>query len=157
MGGSPEINQYLQWAKRELAKKHHIHLQHVKVSDISESIARLLAEKTANRNQGGSIDLLWINGENFKSLKDNQMLHGPFVESLPNWQLVDQSLPVTLDFTEPTLGLEAPWGMGQLVFIHDQSEIKNPPKSFHELKQYAQQHPNRITYPKPPEFHGVSF
>ncbi|WP_070963075.1 ABC transporter substrate-binding protein [Vibrio sonorensis] len=156
-GGSQTINEYLRWAGNELSKEYGVTLKHVKVTDIAETTTRLIAEKAAGKNSGGSVDMVWINGENFKSMKSNQLLHGPFVNQLPSWQLVDKSLPVDSDFSVPTEGLEAPWGVGQLVFIHDESTLNNPPASFAELLSYAQAYPNRISYPKPPQFHGTSF
>ncbi|AUI86021.1 ABC transporter substrate-binding protein [Vibrio azureus] len=156
-GGSPEVNRYLSWVGQQVKQRYNVTLHHVKVTDIAETASRLVAEKIANKNQNGSVDMVWINGENFKSMKDNQLLQGPFVESLPNWHYVDKSLPVTMDFSEPTEGLEAPWGIGQLVFIHDQETLNNPPNSYSEMLNYAKAFPNRLTYPKPPEFHGTSF
>lgn len=156
-GGSQEINNYLRWANSQLQQQHGVTLKHVKVTDIAETTARLIAEKAAGKNNGGSVDMVWINGENFKSMKSNKLLFGPFVDKLPSWQYVDQSLPVDSDFSVPTDGLEAPWGVGQLVFIHDTQKLNNPPASFSELLSYAKAYPNRITYPKPPAFHGTSF
>ncbi len=156
-GGSQEINRYIQWAGKELKDRYNVTLNHVKVTDIAETTTRLLAEKAAGKNTGGSVDMVWINGENFKSMKDNQLLFGPFVEQLPSWQYVDKTLPVDVDFSEPTNGLEAPWGVGQLVFIHDKMTLNNPPASFSEMLSYAKAFPNRLTYPRPPEFHGTSF
>lgn len=156
-GGSQEINRYIQWAGKELKDRYNVTLNHVKVTDIAETTTRLLAEKAARKNTGGSVDMVWINGENFKSMKDNQLLFGPFVELLPSWQYVDKTLPVDVDFSEPTNGLEAPWGVGQLVFIHDKMTLNNPPESFSEMLSYAKAFPNRLTYPRPPEFHGTSF
>lgn len=156
-GGSQEINRYIQWAGNELKSRYNVSLNHVKVTDISETTTRLIAEKAAAKNSGGSVDMVWINGENFKSMKDNQLLFGPFVEGLPNWQYVDKTLPVDVDFSEPTEGLEAPWGVGQLVFIHDTETLNNPPHSFVEMLNYAKAFPNRLSYPRPPEFHGTSF
>ncbi|MBR9788923.1 MAG: ABC transporter substrate-binding protein [Vibrionaceae bacterium] len=156
-GGSQEINRYIQWAGKELKSRYNVTLNHVKVTDISETTTRLIAEKAAGKNSGGSVDMVWLNGENFKSMKDNQLLYGPFVDALPNWQYVDRTLPVDVDFSEPTDGLEAPWGVGQLVFIHDTENLNNPPHSFAEMLSYANAFPNRLTYPRPPEFHGTSF
>ncbi len=156
-GGSQEINRYIQWAGKELKDRYNVTLNHVKVTDIAETTTRLLAEKAAGKNTGGSVDMVWINGENFKSMKDNQLLFGSFVEQLPSWQYVDKTLPVDVDFSEPTNGLEAPWGVGQLVFIHDKMTLNNPPESFSEMLSYAKAFPNRLTYPRPPEFHGTSF
>jgi putative thiamine transport system substrate-binding protein len=156
-GGSQEINRYLQWANSQLQSQYGVTLQHVKVTDIAETTTRLIAEKAAGKNSGGSVDMVWINGENFKSMKDNQLLFGPFTTQLPNWQYVDKTLPIDVDFSEPTDGLEAPWGVGQLVFIHDKLKLNNPPNSFSEMLSYAKAFPNRLSYPRPPEFHGTSF
>ena len=156
-GGSQEVNRYIQWAASELKTQYGIKLKHVKVSDISKTTAKLVAEKTAGKNTHGSVDMVWINGENFKSMKDQQLLLGPFVSQIPNWKFVDKSLPIDVDFSEPTEGLEAPWGVGQLVFIHDKTKLNNPPLSFSEMLSYAQAYPKRLTYPKPPSFHGTSF
>ncbi|MGD8119634.1 ABC transporter substrate-binding protein [Vibrio sp. TRT 2004] len=156
-GGSQEINRYIQWANSQLQSQYGVTLQHVKVTDIAETTSRLIAEKAAGKNSGGSVDMVWINGENFKSMKDNQLLFGPFTTRLPNWQYVDKTLPIDVDFSEPTEGLEAPWGVGQLVFIHDKLKLNNPPTSFNEMLSYANAFPNRLSYPRPPEFHGTSF
>lgn len=156
-GGSQEINDYLRWADRQLQHQYGVQLKHVKVADIAETTQRLLAEKTAGKDQNGSVDLVWINGENFQSMKKGDLLYGPFVDTLPNWQRVDKNLPVTEDFTEPTNGLEAPWGVGQLVFIHDTQTLSNPPRSFAELLSLAKAFPGKISYPQPPQFHGSSF
>ncbi|MCL9782038.1 ABC transporter substrate-binding protein [Vibrio sp. S4M6] len=156
-GGSQQVNNYIQWAAQQLKKKYDINLVQVKVNDTVDTVSRLIAEKAAGKNKNGSIDLVWINGNNFYSLKSNHLLYGPFVERLPNWKLVNHSLPVTEDFSVPTDGYEAPWGVGQLVFLYDSVRLKNPPKSFAELLSYAKAFPGRVSYPKPPEFHGSSF
>jgi len=156
-GGNQDINNYLRWANERLQDEYKVTLKQVKVSDISEAISHLLAEKTAHKNTKGSIDMLWLNGENFKTMKQQKLLSDAFVTQLPNWKYVDKTLPVDNDFAEPTLGLEAPWGVGQLVFIYDKSRLKNPPQSFKEMLKYAQAHPGKLSYPRPPSFHGTSF
>ncbi len=156
-GGNQEINRYIQWTKKELQRRYRVTLHHVKLTDVSETTSRLIAEKTVGKEKGGTVDLVWINGENFRSLKKNKMLFGPFVDALPNWKYVDTSLPVFTDFSEPTDGLEAPWGIGQWVFIFDTKKTPNPPRSFAEVLKYAKKHPHRLTYPRPPEFHGTAF
>ncbi|WP_117234514.1 ABC transporter substrate-binding protein [Vibrio maerlii] len=156
-GGSQEINQYIQWAGKQLQRDHGVTLKHVKITDTAETVTRLIAAKAVNKNEAGSVDMVWINGENFKSMKDNKLLFGPFTETLPNWTYVDKTLPIDVDFSEPTEGLEAPWGVGQLVFIHDSETLNNPPANFSEMLSYAQAYPNRLSYPRPPEFHGTSF
>lgn len=156
-GGSNEINSYLRWASKQLKNQFDIDMKHVKVADISQTISRLRAEKTAGNDDQGSIDMVWINGENFKTMKHQDLITTAFTHSLPNWQYIDKTFPVESDFTEPTDGLEAPWGIGQLVFIYDKKRMHQPPNSFKEMLIYAQQNPNRLSYPRPPAFHGTSF
>lgn len=156
-GGHPQVNDYLSWASQEIEQQFGVTLVHVKVADISEAIAIILSEKAAGRNHHGRADLLWVNGENFAALKRADLLFGPFAHQLPNDQLVDKKLPVNVDFATPVEGLEAPWGVGQLVMMFDQAITPKPPASANELLEYARTHPGRISYPQPPQFHGITF
>ena len=156
-GGSPEINAYLLWAGQELKRQYKVTLVQVKVDDIAQSVSQLLANKRAGKTNKGPIDLLWVNGENFKALKEQGLLGAPFSPSLPNMALVDRRLPVTEDFTLPVDGLEAPWGIGQLNLMVNGDEVGTPPTSAAALLDWAKAHPGRFTYPKPPQFHGSSF
>ena len=118
-GGDAKINSYISWAGRTLADRHDITLVHVKLTDTASAVSRILAEKAAGRENGGSIDLLWVNGENFAAMKRAGLLQDrPWVTSLPNWRYTDsKALPAILsDFAEPTNGKESPWGRAQLVF-----------------------------------------
>jgi putative thiamine transport system substrate-binding protein len=158
-GGDEKVNAYIAWVGEQVKNRHGITLQHVKVTDIAETVSRILAEKYAGRNQNGTVDLMWINGENFRTMKENGLLYGPFAERLPNYQYVDtQGKPTTtLDFTVPVEGMEAPWGMAQIVFMYDTARLNDPPKSIPVLLAYAKAHPGRFTYPEPPDFLGSTF
>ncbi|MGL6349191.1 MAG: ABC transporter substrate-binding protein [Aeromonas sp.] len=156
-GGSAEINAYLQWAAQELARDYQVTLVHVKVDDIAQSVSQLLANKQAGKQANGPIDLLWVNGENFKTLKEQGLLGAPFSAALPNMALVDRRLPVSEDFTLPVEGLEAPWGIGQLNLMVNREEVTSPPTSAASLLAWAKAHPGRFSYPTPPQFHGTSF
>ena len=157
--GSERINAYLQWAAGEIDKRFGIRLEHVKLADTAEVIQRVRAEKQAGRVSEGSADMLWINGENFYTMKREGLLFGPFAEALPNFRLVDVAgKPTTrIDFSEAVAGMEAAWGMAQLTFYGDARKVSPAPKSMAELTGFARRHPGRITYPKPPAFHGTTF
>jgi putative thiamine transport system substrate-binding protein len=118
-----------------------------------------VAEKAAGRDEGGSVDLIWINGENFAAMKRQDLLLGPFAEDLPNFRYVDtEGQPTTLiDFTVPTEGYEAPWGTSQFVLIYDSAAVTEPPRSIPALLDWAEDHPRRFTYPAPPDFLGTTF
>jgi putative thiamine transport system substrate-binding protein len=62
-----------------------------------------------------------------------------------------------VDFTVPTDGLEAPWGMAQIVFFADTARVKNSPQSLFELRTWINENPGGFTYPAPPDFTGTTF
>ena len=156
-GGSENINGYIAWAGDEVKKRYGVNVELVKITDAGEVVKRIKTEKEAGRNEGGSVDMMWVNGENFRALKTNGLLYGPWAESLPNWQYVDTKKPVRKDFSETTDGLEAPWGTAQLTFIADKNSVTEPPRSATELLEFATKNPGRVSYPKPPNFHGTTF
>lgn len=157
--GSERINAYLQWAAAELAQRFGVKLEHVKITDAAEVVKRVRAEKGAGRRDDGSVDLVWINGENFLAMKREGLLFGPWSEALPNHAKVDVAgKPTThVDFSEPVDGLEAPWGMAQLTFYADGARVAQPPGSIDELIAWARANAGRFTYPRPPAFHGSTF
>jgi putative thiamine transport system substrate-binding protein len=157
--GSERINVYLQWAGAEVEKRWGVKLEHVKIGDTAEVVRRVRAEKQAGRSIDGSVDAVWINGENFLAMKREALLFGPFAESLPGYRGVDTTAKPTtrIDFSEPVDGMEAPWGMAQLTFYADARRVPQPPRSVAELLAFARKNPGRTTYPKPPNFHGTTF
>lgn len=156
--GSERINAYLQWAGEEVARRYEVRLEHVKIVDAAEAVQRVRAEKAAGRGDG-SVDLLWLNGENFVAMKREGLLFGPFAEALPAYAKVDTlGKPTTrVDFSEPVDGMEAPWGMAQLTFFADRRRVPEPPLSAAELLAWTRARPGRFTYPKPPQFIGTTF
>ncbi|MGE0120402.1 MAG: ABC transporter substrate-binding protein [Dongiaceae bacterium] len=157
-GGSERINDYVGWVAGRVAAEYDIRLDHVKLADTADAVARVLAEKAAGRTSGGSVDLIWINGENFAAMKAQSLLFGPFAESLPNDRFVDIGKPSTrVDFTVPVDGLEVPWGMAQIVFLYDTARVREPPRDMAALLAWAEAHPGRFTYPAPPDFTGSTF
>lgn len=157
-GGSPAINAYIQWVAAQVQERFGVRLEHVKVSDAADVVKRVRNEKATGKTQG-TVDLVWINGENFLAMKREGLLFGPFAEQLPAYAEVDtQGKPTTrMDFAEPTEGLEAPWGMAQLTFMADAQRTPQPPRSLVALQAFAKAHPGRVTYPRPPNFHGTTF
>jgi putative thiamine transport system substrate-binding protein len=158
-GGANNINEYISWIAKRVKEEYDIELKHVKLQDTADAVSRVLAEKGAGKNSGGSVDLIWINGENFATMKANNLLYGPFAESLPNYQKTDykNKEAITKDFGVPVEGYESPWGLAQFVFSYDTAITKNPPKSAEEFLQYAKKNKGRVTYPTPPDFTGTTF
>lgn len=158
-GGQASINDYIAWVGRETKARYGVEVVQVKLADTAEAVARVLAEKTAGRTQGGSVDLLWINGENFRAMKEAGLLGPPFARDLPNFRLVDTvgKPTVLVDFAVPTDGLESPWGMAKFVMFHDSARVPEPPATLDALLAHAEAHPGRFTFPAPPDFIGSTF
>lgn len=157
-GGDDGINRYMdEFVAPRLKEEHDITLERVPM-DTNEILQKLFNEKKAGKEKG-NIDVIWINGENFKNAKDNELLVGPFTEKLPNVQeYVDtESLDIQYDFGTEVEGLEAPWGKVQFVYFYDEEKVPDPPKSFDELKAWVKENPGRFTYPEASDFTGNAF
>ncbi|MCB1430204.1 MAG: ABC transporter substrate-binding protein, partial [Nitratireductor sp.] len=159
-GGAQNINDYIAWAGAVVKERYGFDVVHVKLDDTANAVAKVVAEKAAGKDMNGSIDLIWINGENFASMKRQNLLLSPgWADKLPNWQYVDfaNKPTITTDFTTPVEGLESPWGMAKMVFFHDTARKGEMPDSFADLVEWTKAHPGRFTYPAPPDFIGSSF
>ncbi|MHB8073651.1 ABC transporter substrate-binding protein [Desulfosporosinus fructosivorans] len=158
-GGDEKINK---WVDNVLAKKvkddYDLTLKRIPVDDIQTVISKLADAKQAGV-QKGTIDLIWVNGENFYTAKKNNLLYGPFTQSLPNYmKYVDQtSDDVKYDFGNSVDGLESPYGKAELVLINDAAVTPETPKNTQELLDFAKKYKGKVTYPAPPDFTGSAF
>ena len=159
-GGSDNINAYIAWAGEMVQERYGITLEHVRLSETADAVNRVLNEKQAGRNEGGAVDLVWINGENFAAMKKaGLLLPDAWSDKLPNYTLADTDGKKVLltDFTTPVCGLESPWGTAQLTFYYDSAEIETPPTDLDALAEWIGAHPGRFTYAAPPNFIGTTF
>ncbi len=158
-GGSPSTNAYVNgYVAAQVKELYGVKLRQVPIIDVSEVVSKILVEKQAGKNKGGEVDLMWINGENFRTCKRNGLLYGPFADFLPNQKYVDWSRPsVKNDFGEPVEGLESPWGSAQVVMVYDSRRTPQPPQTMGDLLAWIRKHPGRFAYPAPPDFTGSVF
>jgi len=106
----------------------------------------------------GSVDMIWINGENFRTMKQGDLAYCGYLDVLPNNALVDWNNPaIANDFGVPVDGCEVPWSKAQFAFAHDTARVDSPPRSIGELLEWAKANPGRFTYPAPPDFNGSVF
>lgn len=157
--GDDRINAYIAWAAADLNSRYGIRVEQVPVTDTAEVVNLVRTEVLAGRDETGSVDLVWINGENFAAMKRDGLLHAPWTQALPNLPLVDaEGKPSTqTDFSEPVNHQESPWGMAQFNFIYDAAVVADFPADISALAAWAQANPSRFTYPQPPNFLGTTF
>ncbi len=157
-GGDDSLNAWLDdyYAPR-LKEKYDITLERVPMN-IEDILSQLQGEITAGKKDS-DIDMIWINGENFKTCKENNMLYGPFAESLPNFQsYIDTDDEETnADFCYPIEGYEAPYGKAQLVMIADTAVTPDLPANTDEFLEFCKANKGKVTYPALPDFTGSAF
>jgi putative spermidine/putrescine transport system substrate-binding protein len=130
-------------------------LRIVPTGDTTDLISKLVNEKAAGLRRG-SVDLVWINGANFRTAKQGRLLWGPFAPALPNLRYFDQQATAR-DFGTSTDGLEAPYEQAQFVLAYDSARTPQPPHSLGDLQAWIHAHPGRFTYPAIPDFTGSAF
>lgn len=157
-GGSENINKWIDsYVAKRMKELYNITLKRIPLVDTEVAIKKLLRDKKLKRDKG-SIDLLWVNGENFKIMKKNDLTLAAYLDKLPNLKYIDmKNKSISFDFTENIEGKETPWGSAQMVFIYNADKVKVAPKTTKDFKDWIIQNPGRFTYPSPPDFTGSAF
>jgi putative spermidine/putrescine transport system substrate-binding protein len=157
-GGSDAINTYVvKWAGTQ-AKKYGVKVKQIPLTDTVDAINKVLGEKQAGRNKNGSVDLIWVNGENFRTGKQARIWFCGYTQQLPNARYINWKQPsIANDFGTPTAGCEVPWGHAQFTMVYNSATVPNPPRSMAALISWIKAHPGRFTYPAPPDFTGSVF
>ncbi|WP_417271758.1 ABC transporter substrate-binding protein [Celeribacter halophilus] len=158
-GGDARTNAFIDWVGDQTEALYGVEVEQVKLSDTAEAVTRVLSEKSAGQDTGGSVDLIWINGPNFLAMKEQGLLYGPFVADLPNAHYLDlgPDSPASVDFTVPVEGMESPWRLARFVFSYDSARVPEPPRTMAEFADWAASHPGRLTHPDPSNFMGATF
>jgi putative thiamine transport system substrate-binding protein len=158
-GGDERTNALITWVGEQTERLYGVKVEQVKLTDTAEAVTRVISEKAAGRDEGGSVDLIWINGANFVAMKKQGLLHGPFVADLPNASFLDLSpgSAAWVDFTVPVEGYESPWRLAKFVFTYDSARIDDPPRNMAGFVDWATANPGRFTHPAPSNFMGATF
>jgi putative spermidine/putrescine transport system substrate-binding protein len=158
-GGSDTINRYIvENIGGRLQSEYGVTLNSVPVADAAEVVALILAEKRAGNGDAGTVDLIWINGENFKAMKAEGLAFCGYTDALPGNVLVDwNDASIANDFGVPVDGCEVPWNRAQFAFAYDSATLAEPPKDIPALLEWIKANPGKFTYPAPPDFTGSVF
>lgn len=154
-GGDEGINRYLDdFVAPRLQERYGIELNRVPM-DTAEFVRQLSLDKKADRKQG-SIDLVWINGDNFRNAREAGLLRDGLPKRVPNADLLNETAQQS-DAGTPTDGLELAWGNVQFVLHYDAAKVAEPPSTFEELRRWTEDNPGRFTYPEVTDFTGNAF
>lgn len=158
-GGDARTNAFIAWVGAQTEAQYGVKVVQVKLTDTATAVTQVISEKAAGKDSGGSVDMIWINGPNFLSMKEQGLLHGPFAADLPNARYLDLSpnSAAAMDFTVPVDGYESAWRLARFVFTYDSAVTLAPPSDMAGFLAYAQAHPGRVTHPNVSNFMGASF
>ena len=158
-GGADHINQYVtEYVGGVLKDQYDITLNRVPLTDTAAAVNTVLSEKESGVNDKGTVDMIWINGENFKTMKQGDMAWCGYLDKLPNNKLVNwNNQAIANDFGVPVDGCESPWNRAHSVFAYDTATMEKPPMSIGELIEWIKANPGMFTYPAPPDFTGSAF
>lgn len=157
-GGNEVLNKWFDsYIIPNMKEKYDINVKRVGM-DIDTIMNQLMSEKQVKSDKG-SIDVFWVNGENFKTAKDNKLLFGPFSNKIVNYdKYVDKnSEDITTDFGTSVDNMESPWGKASFTVLKNSDKVKTNIVDTNTLKEAIMQNPGKFTYPAPPDFTGSAF
>ena len=165
-GGSESLNTWIAKNVAPALEAKGIKLKTTRLGGTREAVDLVLTEAQAGRGIGeGSVDAIWLNGDNFYTLVKQNALFGSFATKLPNAANFhfDPASPASQlnlsDFGTPTLAREMPWSGEQYVCYVDTKRLafEKAPSTFNELESWLTSNPGRFTYVKPPHYIGNTF
>ncbi len=165
-GGSDQINIWMDRYAAPGLEAEGVKLNPVRITGTKDAVDLVLAEMGSGKGLGeGSVDAIWVNGENFATLKRQNALFGAFADKLPNsanieWNADDPRALLNLrDFGVETNASEMPWSGQQYVCSVNTARVAKDdiPGTFAELKDYLSANPGKFAYVKPPHFIGNTF
>ena len=156
--GNEKINDYIRIQSEIFEKKTGIKVIHVKVGETQSIIKKVQAEKAGKNFDNGSVDVMWVNGENFAALKKDKLIFGPIDKKIENYKFLNKNdSNFKFDFGVAIDGYEIPWGKAQFVFIWDKALTSFPPQTALEFLDFAKKNKGKLSYVKPPQFYGTTF
>lgn len=155
-GGGSKINDYVNSYLAEEAKNFGITLNQVKINATAEAVNKVLGEKQAGNDKNGSVDMIWINGENFATGVQANIWSCNWSTKLPNSKYVDwNSASVNSDFGLPVNGCESPWAQASSGIVYDSKMVKKSDlTSASAFVDWIKKNPGKFTYAAPPDFNG---
>ncbi|MFC8501618.1 hypothetical protein ACFUC1_04620, partial [Pedococcus sp. NPDC057267] len=118
-GGDPQGNRYVDTVLAPAAAKLGVTLRRVPVADTRDALNRVLAERQAGTTDG-SVDLVWVNGDNFATGAQAGAWLCGWAQDLPNMKYTNPDDPLlTRDFGTPVRGCEAPWHKAQFSLVYN--------------------------------------
>ena len=157
-GGDEQGNAYVDEVLAPAARDQlGVVLERVPVADTADAVTRVLAERQAGA-QDGNVDLVWVNGDNFRTGQQAGAWLCGWADELPSMRYTTPDDPLLeSDFGTAVEDCESPWHKAQFTLVYDSEAVADPPSTMAGVLAWAEQNPGRFTYPAPPDFTGSVF
>jgi putative spermidine/putrescine transport system substrate-binding protein len=140
-----------------LKDNYDVTLNFISVADTVDTVTQISSEMQAGVAEG-SVDFLWLNGENFYTLMQANYLYGPMAQALPFNKLLDPlNVNNIYDTGVQIYGYEASWQSVYALFYGDTAKVSSFPKNTDEFLAFCQQYPGKVTYTDPFNYSGSTF
>ncbi len=155
-GGDDTLNTFVTGYLADRLRPLGVTVNQVKITDTADAVNKVLGEKQAGRSTDGSVDMIWVNGENFATGVQAKLWYCGWDTKLPSAKYVNFSDPaVANDFGVPVAGCEALWQQADSALVYDSAKLRPADvASVSSLFAWAKKNPGRFTYPAPPDFTG---
>lgn len=155
-GGDEILNSFVKGYVADALSKQGVTLNQVPIKDTADAVNKVLGERQAGRTDGGAVDAVWVNGENFATGVQADLWYCGWDRALPNSRFVDLEDPaVTNDFGVPVKGCEVAWQQANSALVYDSSKLASTDvASVTSLLAWAKANPGKLTYPALPDFTG---
>lgn len=148
----PSYNSWIDtWLTPRLASIYGINLVRHPLTDTVDAVERVEREYGLYGATNGSVDMIWINGENFARLKRQGYAYGPWATKVPNAANFDFTAPaIAYDFGTATQGFEMPYNGAQVIFIYNNATVKvSEIDTISEIVTWVNNNPGNFTYAAP--------
>lgn len=155
-GGDDTLNAFVTGYVTDRLRTYGVTLNQVKVTDTSDAVNTVLGERQAGRTNGGSVDAIWVNGENFATGVQAGLWSCGWPSKLPSAKYVNATDPaVANDFGVPVKDCESVWQQADSALVYDSARLSPADvTSVPSLLAWSARQPGRFTYPAPPDFTG---
>jgi len=147
--GNEAINTYMtEWVAPKLKSMYGITLNIKGLVGTPVAVKQIEEELSAGK-WPGEIDMLWVNGANYKQLMERGALFGPWANKMPAAKYFDWESPsIAIDMGYPNAGFEMPFNSAQSVFIVNEGKVPaaNVPKTIPDLVDWIKANPGRFIY-----------
>ena len=155
-GGDEQGNAYVDEVLAPAARDQlGVVLERVPVADTADAVTRVLAERQAGA-QDGNVDLVWVNGDNFRTGQQAGAWLCGWADELPSMRYTTPDDPLLeSDFGTAVEDCESPWHKAQFTLVYDSEAVADPPSTMAGVLAWAEAVPGQVHLSRAAGLHRI--